>query len=524
MAQSTGPTSLMVTNAPDTPATNDSPDRTWARASPAIFLFFFCVYLLTYKGMTVGDDLTHLISLKSWIESGTLYVPDGWFDPQQGRCFGFFMASGRDGHAYLRLPPGLALASMPTGLTGALVEAASGRRSVIPDSAWLCGPGKDVAQMESTLRALRRQPLALSAGLVNPIATAVTLALFLSLVTWIGCSRRAGLSATALLGLATIVWPYATTYWSQPVATLCILGTVAGLFRFEQSGRRAPLIWSGAFCGYGVLTRTELILAVPWALLFFVLAVRKRRARWWPALTAFGVPLLACASLWLGWNWLRFGAWLQTGAIHQRAAGRVLLQSHLLLQSVPAQLASFQRSIFVYSPPLLLAVVAAPTLWRRTRSLCVMAAGIGLTLFAFFSTFAEWTAPASWGPRFLVPLTPLLMLPLAGWLDGARWRRAVALALACLGIALQLVVVLPGPRLDTIQRYWGSDSLRVIDLFFRSDIVPQAAVLLHGEVDPWWLWNRPAFAAGVFLLVVALVAAARAVAATTPRWRSPRTY
>jgi hypothetical protein len=288
---------------------------------------------------------------------------------------------------------------------------------------------------------------------------------------------------------------------------------VAGLFRFEQSGRLASSVWSGAFCGYGVLTRTELILVVPWALLYFVLAVRSRRADWRPALAAFGVPLLICACLWLGWNWLRFDAWLQTGAVYQLAAGRTLFQPRLVLQSVPAQLLSFQRSIFVYSPPLLLALAAWPTLWRRSRSLSIVATGIGLTLFAFFSTFSAWNAAASWGPRFLVPLTPILMLPLARWLDSRR-RRAVALALACLGIAVQLAVVVPGYRWDLIFRYWGSGDPQSVDLFFRSDVLPQMATLLEGEVDLWWLWNGWAFAIGMFLLVVATIAVVRAVSAS----------
>jgi hypothetical protein len=51
----------------------------------------------------------------------------------------------------------------------------------------------------------------------------------------------------------------------------------------------------------------------------------------------------------------------------------------------------------------------------------------------------------SYGPRYLVPLLPLLIIPLVWWLqpDGGRWRRALLWL-----VALSVLVQLPGVIVD----------------------------------------------------------------------------
>jgi hypothetical protein len=464
-----------------------------------VFALFASLYLLTYQGVSAGDDLYHLVAMKGWLH-GRLSLPEELGTGLPRGPHAFFVARGLDGRPHLSLPPGLALLSLPLGGIGERMDDG-------PDgdaSAELAGLSLVRAPAEDIVRALgtvRERPVAFCAGLVNPIVTAATVTLFYVTTLWLGAAPRATLASTFLLGMSTIVWPYATSYWSQPIAGFCLLAVVAGLLRFEQTGRLGPLAWAGLACGYGVLTRTELLLVVPWAALYLRLAVRARPGMRVAAVAAFAAPLVACALLWAGWNWLRFGDWLQTGSIHQRAFIR-WFRPTTLLQSVPAQLLSFQRSLFVFSPPLLLALAAWPALLRRHRTFGTIVAGVVATLFVFYSAFIMWSGQASWGPRFLVPLTALLMLPVGAWLEGSTRRVRTSMALGAVGALVQLAVALPGYRLDAVVAYWTSGPRTLTALLLKSDLVPQLRLLLHGEQDVWWLWNPGAMVAALVLAAI----------------------
>jgi hypothetical protein len=40
------------------------------------FLFFTFLYLLTYKGVSAGDDLYHLVTAQTWLRTAALHLPD----------------------------------------------------------------------------------------------------------------------------------------------------------------------------------------------------------------------------------------------------------------------------------------------------------------------------------------------------------------------------------------------------------------------------------------------------------------
>ena len=217
------------------------------------------------------------------------------------------------------------------------------------------------------------------------------------------------------------------------------------------------------------------------------------------ALVGFSAPVAIAIALFLWWNWTRFGSPMQTGSLHQKAMERWFSLS-FMTHSVPAQLASLQRGVLIFSPPILLACAGWAAPMTRQRRLGIFALGVVVSLAGFYSSFRLWTAPASWGPRFLAPL---LLLPLAAWLhdlDRSQWKRRAILALAEIGFMIQLTVVEPGYLFAECAAYWVGHT-RAVDLFLRSDIVPQAVALISGRADFWWLSGVVPGLAGAALFV-----------------------
>ena len=112
------------------------------------------------------------------------------------------------------------------------------------------------------------------------------------------------------------------------------------------------------------------------------------------------------------------------------------LLSGSLIDGLHGLLLTPGASVFVYSPLLLLLPLTLPEFYRRHRAECVTALAIVASFLGLCGTFLFWHGLwSSPGPRYLFVATPLLMLPLGPWLDGARrtwqWLAVGGLALAC---------------------------------------------------------------------------------------------
>ncbi len=98
------------------------------------------------------------------------------------------------------------------------------------------------------------------------------------------------------------------------------------------------------------------------------------------------------------------------------------------------------KSVFLYSPPLILGFLSIGYLWRRERWLTYAILGATLIWVALmcgtFSTGGDWC----WGPRYFVNVMPLWALPFPFLRPGKILRR-LAIAIVGLGLVVQLMAV-----------------------------------------------------------------------------------
>ena len=101
------------------------------------------------------------------------------------------------------------------------------------------------------------------------------------------------------------------------------------------------------------------------------------------------------------------------------------------------------KSVFLYAPPVLAGVLALPVFWRRAHSEAVLIGLLTVSQIALVAPLTFWAGDSAWGPRYMVPLVPLLLLPLVAWLDRAASRTRLGLralaALVGLGLLVQTV-------------------------------------------------------------------------------------
>ncbi|MGC8878671.1 MAG: glycosyltransferase family 39 protein [Anaerolineae bacterium] len=284
---------------------------------------------------------------------------------------------------------------------------------------------------------------ATSALLFNSVVTAISAVFLFFIARELEYGEREALTAGLVFGLATLAWPYAKTCFSEPLASLCLLIAFWAVLHFSRSGSSAMAIIAGIALALAVATRYANVVMVPLFGAFLIYRAWQQIGlnRWgtptlWRTIGAFVLPLATGAVLLAIYNTSRYGNPLDTGYLaEERFDGD-------WLQGIVGLLVSPGRGLFLYAPILLLALPAAPAFYRRFRSTAVFAYAIVLGHVLLYSKWFMWHGGYAWGPRFMVPAVPFLVLgilPAIEWAQrSVRWQ-GVLIALVILSGLVQVL-------------------------------------------------------------------------------------
>jgi hypothetical protein len=325
------------------------------------------------------------------------------------------------GHYYSAKSPGMALATVPWYL---LLRAAGAD----PENRYLKA-GYPLAMLKLPPRAVWQLSLF---GVVLPFL--VLLVLVRAVVERF--APGFGAATAAIVGLGTLLLPFATLFFSHLLSTCLVFGAFALLLR-----ERA--LAAGVLAGLGVVAEYP-VAAVAVALLVYAW----RRAPWFLAGLVVGLVPLAL------FNWWAFGSvWhlsYQHAVLHPGRSGHDVLGANAggffgigtPSPRVALELLFSSKGLLVLSPVLLAALVGLCYLRRAER---LLVAAICLAVLVYSSgyrfPFGGW-AP---GPRFMIPALPFLAPPLA--LALRRWPMPVA-ALAAVSAGAMAVATSAEPLLS----------------------------------------------------------------------------
>lgn len=380
--------------------------RRWA---VLLFLSLNFLFMLTSTGrVRTTDEVMTLFESESLVLRGSTAVPQA----VDARLF--FGRYDRQGQPRAAYAPGQALATTPWYVLG---QYALRKAPGVPASARDLVVGFAMTLSSATFA-----------------AAAATFAFLIFCA--MGIARRTSLAATLLLALATPLFAYSGWFFSEPLACALLLGAAWSLFGRSDGipARRAAL--AAALLGFAVLVRPTHILLAP--IFLIAVLVRERRSGFKPAMVA-AAGLSVAVAAYLAYNYHVFGNPLQFGYPASVEAGK-----HVTGFETPLRLGLFGfllspgKSIFLFAPPVLLALVGLSALWRRDRGLATVA-GLSLPMaLGFFARYTQWEGGYCFGPRYLVPALLLLSLALGPVLaEAGQNTRAVAALLFIAGFAVQ---------------------------------------------------------------------------------------
>ncbi len=401
----------------------------------AFLVFCVCAYLLTAPGRIVfPDDEIVYQTTASLGERGALDIqgiPRRTGEPK-GRPNGTFgWAEGTDGRRYGFFGHGLSVVALPAYGLGTLAA-----RRAPPTWRHAVRSNHFSVHRRSQAADWPRLVVSLTNCLLTPLAAWL-------LIVWV---RALGFrrSTAVLLGFAfafgTLAWPYTRTFLSEPLSTVLLLLGAVAVTRYHHH-RSAALprarrwLWLAAVAaGASVHTHLLNLIAVPCLIGYAYGPVWKsglgpgERGAW---LGALGLGALAVLGL-AADQWLRFGdPW---------ESGRHGLYSHFIVPTTEllALVVSPGRSLWLTSPVLLAALAGVRALHSRMPGPAWFCLALVATRLVFVASRSDWWGGWAIGPRFLIPLLPFALLPLAAAWERASARvRAGLLALLTASVGLQ---------------------------------------------------------------------------------------
>ena len=333
---------------------------------------------------------------------------------------------------------------------------------------------------------LAGMPGQLAPLLLNPLILAGTAAVLFRLSYELFRSRAKAFVLALAFGVCSFAWPYGDTFLLQPIAGLLLV--LAVYLAYASSGRGGILLpaLAGAAAVGVIFGHSASVIFVPGLVAFFALSNRDRKK-----LGAFfsGFAAVAAVQLWL--NQFRFGDMLDFGYGHHSG-----LETHAYTDGLLGLIFSPGFGLLVNMPLLILAPAGAYLLWKKHRALAALVGYVFAVSLVYFGTLESpvWHGFGGWGPRYLVPIIPVLVLPLGFFLDKAAGRLAKAsfAILAAAGFFVNLMGTLVWYQLGYT---YGWNSLRAdgVPLEMQMDLfqwAPQyAPASLHWNVLTLGYWD-----------------------------------
>jgi hypothetical protein len=360
-----------------------------------IFLFFVLVYFTTSKGNVEVIDTSFSIA------TATALIEKGNFD------IGSEAKSGGT-PKYSKYGPGLGFVLIPFVVAGQF------------------------------LGGLLNQPLAptLIVSFYNIFFGAGSCALFYCLIRRLGGPARISFFMTLILGLCTLSWRYSVWDFSEATQMFFLLFSILFILR----GSRRDLLLASFSCAFLIIIKVVYITYVPLLLLYIFWDHCKKTdiKNGLVSSAIFSLVIISALSFLLYLNSIRFESVLEFGygaEATKFSISGIWNNSYKLFFSI-------NKGLFIYSPILLIGMLGYTRLVKIRKKETLLFLSLIITNLLITSMWHGWGGGWSWGPRFLVPLVPLWLLPLFLSLNKKGWRRVIIAAIIGLSFSIQLLSVL----------------------------------------------------------------------------------
>jgi hypothetical protein len=301
---------------------------------------------------------------------------------------------------------------------------------------------------------------------VNSVIIAlVSLVIFLFSMELYG-SKRMALALALIFNVCSYIWPYNTSLYPQPLQALLLIGSAYFIHKAAHFNPMFICCYSnqgakhgskqyiegkifffqtvaGISLGLSVFAHPSSLIAIPGFLLYAASTAWQQKKKLIYFLASLAVILVLMAFV----NYVRFGTITEFGYYSQGS-----VDVHRGWEGLIGLWISPGFGILFYFPPAILLPVALKKLMRTNeeRRLSFLTLYIIGVYWLFVGTLSydepmSWSGAIAWGPRYMIPLLPFIVMSL-GSLFRRNWKRnlyilkvSVIVTLCLSGFAVNLI-------------------------------------------------------------------------------------
>jgi len=322
----------------------------------------------------------------------------------------------------------------------------------------------------------------LIASTTNSFITAFTCVILYLFSRRLKYSPRTSTLLSLLYGFTTIAFSYATNSFCEPANTLMILLSLFWLYLYSQNKSYLMLTLSGLAMGYACFIRIWDLFLLPGLLFYITLYHLKEKKSFKPLefLSTFAIFLLPILFMILV-NESYFYFTSGSGYFFGKGTGTFPSRQSDFSQFSPLSilptalyglLFSTGKGIFLYNPVILLGLFNFRNFYLKHRLEALIFAYIFIVHLIFIGSLEEraWTGDLAWGPRYLLPTIPFLILLLAKQERKKQlWPKLLILG-ALVGLIVQLPSLLVDTDLHTLQAL--GKGIRHEEIYFTPSLSP----------------------------------------------------
>ena len=271
----------------------------------------------------------------------------------------------------------------------------------------------------------------------GPVISALSVGIFFLVCRTFNFNQRVSITLAILFGFTTILWAYSQTSLNSVPSSLFVLTGFYFVRKFICKTNYLHLTLGSIFLGLAFLTRQDAIFFIVPIFFYLILYTKKSRIK---KIIFYSIPLALSYGIHRYIPSIRFDNTLTNGEIgnlsnigftpissnvvaaqlHNQLAGFPILTS---LLEYPLHIGGFGLlfspglGLLIFCPVLLLIFLSFPDFFKRNKPECILFIVFFGSFIFHYGTLDTWHGLVAWGPRYLLPLVPFLILTIGACIE-----------------------------------------------------------------------------------------------------------
>jgi len=263
----------------------------------------------------------------------------------------------------------------------------------------------------------------LFASFYNPFISAFTVLFVFAISGHLGFKPVTSLMLSLIYGLSTMAPVYTRTGFAEPTLVLFLLISVYWIIRYSKNLEERCLVYSALALAYCVLIKAIGFIFFPCLLVYIFWCIYAKKQNLFDRLkpvAIFAIVFIFGNAIVLAYNYFVYGSILSFGKANPIDISARAAQSTHFIKGAYYYLISPGKGVILFNLPIILSFIGLVKVPKERRKEVVLLLLIFIVNLLFFVKCFSRGSLFSWGPRYLLPSIPFLVLLIGYYYEGYK--------------------------------------------------------------------------------------------------------